>query len=249
VPKKSRLLPVETFIEILSAQGSPLIGGQAVNLWATLFQRDCPEIRNLAPFVSRDCDLLGDRNTLVKLTKVTGVDHTATRAGSASPVVGHLVLKNSNGQELLIEVLHAVRGLTPKDIKIGKLHVEHDGKKIFTLSPIAMLKGKIANARELPQKSRQDVHHIKILILCVAHYISIAVERCKKATMRDRELVNILGVCWDVITSEVAREVAQEHSIDFIKCFPQSLRDLNSPKVNNFLKYNRLSTTAPKKPQ
>jgi hypothetical protein len=37
-----------------------LVGGQAVNLWA-LYHQDCT--KQLAPFVSRDVDVLGDRQT------------------------------------------------------------------------------------------------------------------------------------------------------------------------------------------
>jgi hypothetical protein len=46
-----------------------LVGGQAVNLWALYYE---DRTRDLAPFVSRDADVLGDRSTLELLGKLAG---------------------------------------------------------------------------------------------------------------------------------------------------------------------------------
>jgi len=46
-----------------------LVGGQAVNLWALYYEA---RTADLAPFVSRDVDVLGDRATLEALGKLAG---------------------------------------------------------------------------------------------------------------------------------------------------------------------------------
>ena len=46
-----------------------LVGGQAVNLWALYYQKSTA---GLTPFVSRDADVLGDRETLKALGKLAG---------------------------------------------------------------------------------------------------------------------------------------------------------------------------------
>ncbi len=46
-----------------------LVGGQAVNLWALYYQE---RTVGLTPFVSRDADVLGDRETLKALGKLAG---------------------------------------------------------------------------------------------------------------------------------------------------------------------------------
>ncbi len=46
-----------------------LVGGQAVNLWALYYE---DRTRDLAPFVSRDADVLGDRSTLELLGELAG---------------------------------------------------------------------------------------------------------------------------------------------------------------------------------
>jgi hypothetical protein len=46
-----------------------LVGGKAINLWALYYGK---RTKNLAPLVSRDVDVLGDRQTLTDLAKVVG---------------------------------------------------------------------------------------------------------------------------------------------------------------------------------
>jgi len=88
VGTESKGRPVQDFLEILSQQRAILVGGQAVNLRAVHYQSRSPELQALAPFVSQDCDLLGDAGTLQDLKIITGAEPKRTRAGTASPVVG-----------------------------------------------------------------------------------------------------------------------------------------------------------------
>lgn len=69
-PSESEPRPPADFARLLATQ-SPmlLVGGQAVNLWA-LYYKD--RTADLAPFVSRDADVLGDRETLVELGRLAG---------------------------------------------------------------------------------------------------------------------------------------------------------------------------------
>lgn len=61
-PSDAAPRPPEDFAAVLAANEPLLmVGGQAVNLWA-LYYRD--ETKDFAPFVSRDADILGDRDTL-----------------------------------------------------------------------------------------------------------------------------------------------------------------------------------------
>lgn len=59
--------PPQDFAAVL-ASDEPLflVGGQAVNLWALYYNKRTIE---LSPFVSRDIDVLGNRDTLYKIAK------------------------------------------------------------------------------------------------------------------------------------------------------------------------------------
>ena len=79
------------FDPILNQEPLPLlIGGQAVNLWALAFLPRSPSLAALAPFLSKDCDLYGGTETLIRLAKQSGWQLEFGPKGQASPVVGYL---------------------------------------------------------------------------------------------------------------------------------------------------------------
>ena len=61
------------FETLLQARVKPLVvGGQAVNLWAKACLSQVDELREFEPFLSKDCDLVGDSETLMILARETG---------------------------------------------------------------------------------------------------------------------------------------------------------------------------------
>jgi len=67
---KSTLRPPGDFADALATpEPVLLVGGQAINLWALYYD---DRTQHLAPFVSRDVDILGDRQTLTVLANTIG---------------------------------------------------------------------------------------------------------------------------------------------------------------------------------
>ena len=72
LPSDAEPRPPEDFAGLLATKEPVLlVGGQAVNLWALYYHSHTAE---LAPFVSRDVDVLGDRETL------TARSHSSSRS-------------------------------------------------------------------------------------------------------------------------------------------------------------------------
>lgn len=76
-----------------------LAGDQAINLWA-LYNDD--RTQQLAPFVSRDVDILGDRQTLTDLANTIGTkpqffrsNHPRTKSASSSHTIRQANLSSS----------------------------------------------------------------------------------------------------------------------------------------------------------
>jgi hypothetical protein len=70
LPSDAAPRPPEDFAPLLAMKEPVLlVGGQAVNLWALYYEARTIE---LAPFVSRDVDVLGGRETLEALGKLAG---------------------------------------------------------------------------------------------------------------------------------------------------------------------------------
>lgn len=230
-------LDVSEFDEILLAKPQPLlIGGQAVNLWAKVMLQQVPELDRLQPFLSKDCDVYGTSDFLLRHASTKPWKVTFSKKGQPSPVVGYLYAEKTRGKPLLVEVLYSVKGLTPKDVtKVSE--VELDGKTYRTLNPVTLLKAKLANYTELPQNTpgqeRNDLKHIKILVPCVSNFISQAHARVQNA-QQERKLVDLLEETLQVIRSERAVRTAHEQEINFMICFPPALSSSTHSRIQNF---------------
>ena len=243
----SKAFGIADFNDILLSSPQPvLVGGQAVNLWAQIMLPYIPELEELQPFVSKDCDVYGSADFLLKHANTKPWKVTFSRKGHASPVVGYLSAKNAAGQELLIEVLYAVKGLSDEDLaKTSK--IELDGKTYRVLNPIMLLKAKLANYCELPQNTpgqeRQDLKHIRILIPCVSRFLYEFYTQIDKliqnAPLNEAQLVrnfvNLLEETLQVVQCKQGQQFSQEQGLNLMKCFPPSLNNCPHTKIQNFV--------------
>ena len=78
-----------------------LVGGQAVNLWALYYEK---RVVSLAPFVSRDVDVLGDRETLIMLAKTAGVKPQFFPLRPPTNEVGIIIATDDHGLPLPVEI-------------------------------------------------------------------------------------------------------------------------------------------------
>lgn len=236
-----RLFQVSDFEWVLCQAPLPLlVGGQAVNLWAMVYARESEILAELEPFLSRDCDLYGDTDTLLQLARTTQWKMTVSPKGQASPVVGFLTGRDTQGRDLTVEVLYTVKGLEPKDL-VRETIVKLDDKPYRTLSPVTLLKAKLANfieiAQQGPEETRNDLKHLKILIPCIAGYLGEAHERTKRELLTERGMVNLLEETLELVTGNYAHRISQSEHLDFLQSFPQGLEVSPLPKVQNFWRH------------
>ncbi len=177
-----------------------LVGGQAVNLWAYQYAETLPQLNELLPFASEDLDFYGGRVEAMLCHEVLGGKLNLDRDFDPGPNVG-VVLVNRHDRTLRIDILGSVYGLNDAEIIgtaqsfIGKQALT--GISIKVLHPILCLEGKLRCLRGLPQQSRQDLKHVKILLLCVCQFLNTLsqkpdprlalklVERLMSSTLRE----------------------------------------------------------------
>jgi hypothetical protein len=208
-----------------------LVGGQSVNLWALYYEA---RTAALAPFVSRDVDVLGDRETLDALGKIAGVKPQVFPLRPSTNEVGVVVAKDDSGQPLLIEVLRYLHGVTNEDLRepvytmaLGQTHVRVPG-------PIALIQAKIANVTDIAQTGRQDSRHVVILARLMPAYLSDLQAAAIEGRMKERKLVEFLERLLAVITTKAARNVFKALRLDARELF-ESLGDDSLPKLHAFL--------------
>ena len=170
-PSDAAPRPPGDFARVLAtAEPLLLVGGQAVNLWALYYE---DRTRDLAPFVSRDVDVLGDRDTLKLLGKLAGAKPQFFPLRPPSNEVGVVIAKDAAGAPMLIEVLRYVHGASNEELQepaylfaLGETQV-----RVQVPGPIALLRAKVANLVDLKQTGRQDGRHVLILERVLPAYL------------------------------------------------------------------------------
>ena len=195
----------EEFAAVL-ATDAPLflVGGQAVNLWA-LYYRE--RTAGLAPFVSRDVDVLGDRETLLLIGKVAGVKPQFFTKGPATNEIGVVIATSPDGRPLPVEVLRYVHGIGNEDLcrPAYTIVLGASGVTVRVPSPVALLQAKIANLADLSQGGRQDARHVRILAQLMPAYLADLQASVAAGRLDERGMLDLLERLLAVVTPRKAR--------------------------------------------
>lgn len=194
-----------------------IVGGQAVNLWALYYQEATAE---LAPFVSRDIDVVGKRETLKQIAQLAGIKPNYFPLKPPSNEVGYIMPKADDQTSILIEVLRWVNGVSEEELEEAAVTFAIGPQKtqVRVPSPIALLKAKLANVISIDQKQRQDVKHVYILWRVIPCYLHDLLVTVKNGKCSQRECVNRLSALLDTVTAEKAKT-----TLDRLKLEPKAL--------------------------
>jgi len=232
LPSDAEPRPPEDFAPLLATKEPVLlVGGQAVNVWAIYYES---RTRALAPFVSRDVDVLGDRETLTALGKLAGTKPQFFSVRPPTNEIGVVIAKDQQGRPLLIEVLRFVHGVTNEALRepaytvaLGKTNVQVPG-------PIVLLQAKIANVADLTQTGRQDSRHVLILAQVLPAYLGDLQEAALAGRLEERKLIELLECLLGVVTAKKAKTVFAKLSLDATELFA-GLGHAKLPRLRSFL--------------
>jgi len=208
-----------------------LVGGQAVNLWAMVYGK---RTIAFAPFVSRDVDVLGSRETLYHLGELAGAVPQIFPFKPPSNEVGVVIAKGNDGQPILIEVLRSIHGVSNDELREPAYTLSVGDTQVQVPGPIALFRAKIANVADLAQTGRQDARHVAILALVLPAYLEDLQRSVVEGRMPERKLIEILERLLAVITDPKARKVLQQLQIEPRALF-SGLGQKDLPKLQSFL--------------
>jgi hypothetical protein len=234
----------EDFAQVLATpEPLLLVGGQTVNLWALYYQ---DRTRDLAPFVSRDADVLGDRETLQLLGKLAGKKPQFFPLRPPSNEIGVVIARDASGASLLIEVLRSVRGATNEELRepAYQFAIGDPEVRVMAPGPIALLQAKVANLAEINQLGRHDGRHIAILARIMPAYLDNLRILAATGAMDERKLIKLLEHLLRVVTSAHGRKACTDLRIAPRELFAGLSSD-ELPKLRSFLE-KRLPRLLPK---
>lgn len=234
-PKTSPRSPADYSRYLATAEPLLIVGGQAVNLWA-LYYPDATT--GLEPFVSRDVDILGDRQTLREIAALAGLKPCYFPMKPPSNEIGYVMPKDSADMPMLIEVLRWVHGASAEELSEQAVTFAIGEKKIpiRVPSPVILLKAKLANLARINQQGRQDEKHVQILFQVIPRYLTDYAALVQEEQRSERDFLSILDELLEIVTDEPAQKVLAQVGLAAKKLFAD-LPTEAMPKIAAFKKH------------
>lgn len=191
-----------------------LVGGHAINLWATAYQKKIPQLQEYLPFSSEDLDFIGGRVEAVEFQEQLGGILQFPPSFSPSPNTAILTTKLGS-DNLRIDFLSNAFGLDSEQVSntaISFRSSELPDVTIKVLNPILCVAGKLKSYTGLPQFGRQDKKHLNIAILIAREYVN---EVC--LTSNPRNALKLIERLAKMAKSEAGLKVWQQDRIDILQ--------------------------------
>lgn len=234
----------DDFAEVLATK-TPLflVGGQAVNLWALHYQEYTSDLK---PFVSRDADVLGNRNTVYEIARKTGIKPQFFRKTPPTNEVGVVMASNIDGEPLPIEVLSFIHGIKNEELESSQytMVLGESEIRVKVPGPIALLKAKIANSVDLNQTDRQDERHVSILARLMPAYLADLQTSVEDGLITERKMIDLMEDLLKIISTSKAVKLFDKLNISHSHIFSELKADPSS-KLHSFIT-KRLPRILPK---
>lgn len=240
-PSDAEPRPLSDFAPLLATKEPVLlVGGQAVNLWALYYES---RTSDLAPFVSRDVEVLGDRETLEALGKVAGTKPQFFPLRPPTNEIGVVIAKDLNGLPLLIEVLRSVHGVKNENLREPAYTFAVGETRVQVPGPTALLQAKLANVADIAQAGRQDARHVVILVRLIPAYLADLQTAAIEGRMEERKLLESLERLLAIVTEKKNAKILGDLQLVARDLFA-GLGHRQLEKINSFLG-KRLSRNLP----
>jgi hypothetical protein len=218
------------------------VGGQAVNLWATVYEAwdkaNNPELVPLSqyrPFVSKDLDLTAISNHQLSFLPGVVERHIPRRQfRNFAPDTGTFFFEAEGIGRIRVEILSRVLGADNDEIEEHAITLDLGGTPVRLPDPLVVLKCKIANAATLPQTGRSDVPQVQMMIRCVRAYIGEDVQNGVEA----RKILKLIERLDAIRRHRYTKSATTKYGLDFAKCLPIPQlheRAQTDEKIRNYL--------------
>ena len=198
-----------------------MIGGQAVNYWAERYLADEPELRKRMPFTSEDIDFRGDRDDVLhiagELERQPVFPHKVAMTALAGAIPFQIGKFASN-----IEVVRQIPGVPDRAVETLAISAEWGGRQIRVLDPISLLVCKVNLALTVSQEKRQDVEHLKILIVCVRGFLREILHEVECGRIPAKGWLGAVNKLMKLARSTRGRSSARKFEVDWSDMLPQT---------------------------
>ena len=217
---------------ICERQPAPtVVGGQAVNLWAINYLAHAERKDSL---VSKDLDVVASKEGLADLKQVPGwVFQPRQTRNWMDSRLGALRSVTPDGRPLLVEILHSVHGLEKSDLDAAA-YIKSEGVVYRVLDPVAMLKAKAANVRDIDQVGpplRQDRAHLQLVARCVPEFLRDVHRSAVADRTREKEALAVVSRAFKTLQNEKTAQTLRTEGIAPASMIPVEFKESPLPRI------------------
>jgi hypothetical protein len=225
MPEESSGLSLSAFSEVLGIRnpnGRPyvLIGGQAVNFWAERYLGIEPALGKFSPFTSRDIDYLGSKADVEHMAGQLKRKPSYPYWRAMTALAGTIPLQLA-ATDSVIEVVRLIPGIPSQKVEASALPANFLGHELRVMFPIHLLICKAHLVRTIDQKGRQDVFHLKIMVLCVRAFLAESLTQVEADVITTRDWLNIVKDLLAFTESDLGMKVSRQHGLDWSVILPE----------------------------
>jgi hypothetical protein len=157
-----------------------LVGGQAVNFWASYYEARAPELAAHAPYASKDIDFMGSRHAVRECARrLGGTAKLATLDDMNTPSTGAVVFVDEGNHTRQIDFLGSVAGLDDADLVETAVPATVDDEhgipiaSFLVLNPVLCLRSRAYNVAYLPGYQTEHARsQLRAAIICARQFAS-----------------------------------------------------------------------------
>jgi hypothetical protein len=214
--QKPKFTPAD-FLEIIDRLPveCPLVGGQAVALWAERYGLVGDEGQSVT---SADIDFWGSRGDLMAMAKSLKRKAIFPHQYEMTVWAGAIEITIA-GRKTLVEFLHTIPGLDTNDPDKASVKEGYPTgsvrKMLSVLTPVSLVLAKLHALRHFDQKEREDELHLRVCLQ--------ASNRFLQELLGQREVRQVLWNCERLIAAahlKPYRRLQSQHKLDVLNGIP-----------------------------
>jgi hypothetical protein len=154
-----------------------LVGGQAVNFWAGMYEHVTPELAANGPYTSKDIDFAGSKEVVNECAvRLGGRAKLATLDDMNTPSTGLVLFVDEDGYERQIDFLGMVAGVDDNKLfetSILATILDENGQpagSFRVMHPEQCLRSRLYNVAHLGYVHAQGLNQLRAAILCAREF-------------------------------------------------------------------------------
>lgn len=207
-----------------------LVGGQAINLWATLLLVDVT-----SPYLTRDIDFVGNRQDAINADQRISLPHQLFLASQDDASINAAVISvefPGDEQARPIDYLMTIYGLDRTDINKTAIEIEIDNVIIKVIHPILLLQSKICNLNLAAKQTAEGIAQARASISIVKAFIESTINNIE---VSPRQNLKLIRKVIHFSKSDFSVRAFHKFGIDTLEAIPlEALRKSSEPMLNRF---------------